>query len=100
MNANHFDHKLVYTRKVQRLRELIADLEEAEKTMAELPEDIVQTFWLKFAGRDIPERTGKSKSISKGPFKKSLKKTLQALIVIMLQDRSPKQTCCTKRRAD
>lgn len=100
MNANHFDHKLVYTRKVHRLRELIADLEEAEKTMADLPEDIVQTFWLKFAGRDIPERSGKSKAISKGPFKKSLKKTLQALIVIVALNRSPKRRCSTRRRAD
>lgn len=83
MNSNHFDPKLVYTSKCRRIESILNDLHEADQILKELPEDIVQAIWLRVAAERLPEKTNKGKTANKGIYKRSLKKTLQCLIVFI-----------------
>jgi len=43
----------------------------------------VQAIWVKLAGDKLPEKTSKGKAANKGLYKRSLKKTIQGLIVFV-----------------
>lgn len=81
MNSNHFNPKLSYARKLRRLKENISDLEDALQTLESLPFKTVQNLWRTIAEKDLPKKSEKTKSISKGSYKQCLKKTLQGFLV-------------------
>lgn len=81
MNHNHFNPELTYSLKAKRVHALLHDLREAEAIIKELPEDAVQSIWSKVAAHKLPPKSAKGKAASKGVYKRSLKKTLEALIV-------------------
>lgn len=101
MNSNHFDHNVVYRSKLIRIKANIKDLEEAAKILDGLPEKMVQTAWKKVAEKEL---LGKNEDVQgvetskslKGPFKLSLKKTIQNFKVSHLSCRNSRVICTLK----
>ena len=98
MNSNHFNPQLTYQQKVKRISTILADLQSADDILRELPEDAVQAIWVRVASHKLPPKSIKSKVTNKGVFKRSMKKTLEALIVSMYRSRHNNSPSTKKHR--
>lgn len=83
MNKNHFDIQTVCSKKITRLEASLLDISQAEKILDDLPDDLVQKIWIKTIESNPSHGKDKTKLISKGLYKRSLRKTLETIKVFI-----------------
>jgi hypothetical protein len=78
MNRNHYDPQRIYSAKIARVQACIEEVAQAEAILDQLPEEAAQRLWVKTLEAMQPAKT---RGIGKGLAKRSLRKTLQGLMV-------------------
>jgi hypothetical protein len=55
MNKNHYDPITIYTSKISRIKTILQRIDEAEKIIANLPEDKLQSRWMQIMRIKLPD---------------------------------------------